>query len=63
MNMVVIEAMINSPRIQRFWMRWPAPGINHPIAGAMTDILWDPASAAFDVAFGEFAIQMITSSL
>jgi hypothetical protein len=56
-----MEAMSNAPRIQRFWTKWPAPGISHATAGAMTDMLGDAAgaplfcvSATIDLA--EFAI-------
>jgi hypothetical protein len=65
--MVVIEAMINSPRIQRFCTKWPAPGMSHAMAGAMTDMLEGADAAVFCASAGvlleEFAIQMITSSL
>ena len=66
--MVLMEAMSNRPRIQRFWIRWPAPGISHATAGAITDMLGDAGVAgAFCVSvavdFAEFAIQMITISL
>jgi hypothetical protein len=66
--MVLIEAISNMPRIHRFWIRWPAPGISHAMAGAITDMLGNPcwagvfgASAVVDLA--EFAIQIITISL
>ena len=36
--MMTIEAMSSRPRIQRFWIRCPAPGISQPIAGATTDM-------------------------
>ena len=65
--MMVIEAMISRPRIQRFWIRCPAPGMNHATAGAMTDMLGRAGAAVFCASAGvvldEFAIQMITSSL
>jgi len=65
--MIVIEAMINNPRIQRFCTKCPAPGMSHATAGAMTDMLGDAgtvaAGASVGVVFEEFAIQMITSSL
>ena len=67
MNMIMIEAMINSPRIQRFCTRCPAPGMSHATAGAMTDMVGDADAVALGVSAGgvldEFAIQMITSSL
>jgi hypothetical protein len=67
MNMVLMEVISNIPRIQRFWIKCPAPGMSHPKAGAMTAMPGDAgvavvfcASAGAD--FVEFAIQMITIS-
>jgi hypothetical protein len=57
--------MIKSPRIQRFWTRWPEPGMSHATAGAMTDMLGEAVvfCTAAEVGLDEFAIQMVTSSL
>ena len=66
--MVLMEAMSNTPRIHRFWIRWPAPGISHAMAGAITDMLGDAGDAAvFGVSavmdLVEFAIQIVTIAL
>ncbi len=66
--MVQMEAMSSEPRIQRFWIKWPAPGMSHPNAGAMTAMLGDAGDASacgvsVEADFTEFAIQMITISL
>jgi hypothetical protein len=60
--------MSKKPRIQRLWIRCPAPGISHATAGAMTDILGEAGCAPFfcvsaTVDLAEFAIQMVTISL
>ena len=61
MNMVPMEAMSSRPRIQRFCMRWPAPGMSQATAGATTAIAVTGCDAW--VVFTEvFAIQIITIS-
>ena len=52
---------------QRFWIRWPAPGISQPTAGAITDMgvigaVSISGSEGLAFAVVEFAIQMITIS-
>src|SRR5260370_9993013 len=38
-NMLTMEPISSRPRIQRFWMRCPAPGTSHATAGATTDMV------------------------
>jgi hypothetical protein len=67
--MVVMENMSSRPRIQRFWIRCPAPGIYQPKAGASTDMVVIGCvvvefftSSVFGLLADEFAIQMVTIS-
>src|SRR5690348_2475782 len=49
-NMMVTAPISSRPLPQRFWMRCPAPGISHPIAGATTAII-PPAATGASVVF------------
>jgi hypothetical protein len=63
--MATIEAMSRAPRMNRFWMRCPAPGISHASAGATIDMGVIGAAVAlilFVFSTEEFAIQIITIS-
>src|SRR5215469_122778 len=56
-NNDAIEMKSSAPRIQRFWIMCPAPGISQPRAGASTAIgVIGVASAAFAISVVEFAI-------
>ena len=58
-----METKSSRPRIQRFWIMCPAPGISQPTAGATTDImLTGSCCAVLDFSVVEFAIQMFTIS-
>jgi hypothetical protein len=37
--MATTEIISSTPRIHRFWIKWPAPGMNHARAGTTTDIV------------------------
>src|SRR5690349_14275735 len=48
--MMVTAAIRSRPRPQRFWIKWPAPGISHPIAGATIGII-PPAATGRALSF------------
>ena len=51
--------MIKAPRIHRFWIKWPAPGMNQAIAGAMTDMrAATPPAAAFCASVGVVFVNL-----
>jgi hypothetical protein len=51
-----MEMKRSKPRIQRRWIRWPAPGMSQPTADAITGIML-AGSTAFVLAIVEFAIR------
>ena len=60
---IAIDTNSNKPRIQRFWIMCPAPGISQPTAGASTAMMlagWACTTLVFSVVI--FAIQMFTIS-
>src|SRR5882757_9887831 len=55
-NSVTIETKRRPPRIQRFCIMWPAPGISQPTAGASTDMTLTGSGVALVLSVVEFAI-------
>src|SRR4051794_40991007 len=55
-NKVTIETKSRPPRIQRFCIMWPAPGISQPIAGASTLITLTGSGVALVLSVVELAI-------
>src|SRR5450432_708039 len=55
-NNVTIDTKSRPPRIQRFCIMWPAPGISQPTAGASTDITLTGSGVALVLSVVEFAI-------
>src|SRR6266852_5013765 len=53
---VTIETNSRPPRIQRFCIMWPAPGINQPTAGASTLITLTGSGVTLVLSVVEFAI-------
>jgi hypothetical protein len=42
-----MEVIKSRPRIQRFWIKWPAPGMSQPTAGATTAIVLGEAAGGY----------------
>src|SRR5579872_2122187 len=55
-NSVTIDTKSSPPRIQRFCIMWPAPGISQPTAGASTDITLTGSGVALVLSVVELAM-------
>src|SRR5258708_22031346 len=55
-NNVTIDTKSRPPRIQRFCIMWPAPGISQPTAGASTLMTLTGSGVALVLSVVEFAI-------
>jgi hypothetical protein len=56
--MMTIDAINSRPRIQRFWIKCPAPGMSQATAGATTDIVVGEAVGVFTNA-GSFLVGVV----
>src|SRR5438309_320574 len=57
--MMTIDVINNRPRIQRFWIKCPAPGMSQPTAGATTDIVLGDVAGRFFATTGSFRVGVV----
>ena len=57
--MMTIDAISSRPRIQRFWIKCPAPGTSQATAGATTDIVLGEVVGGFFAGTGSFLVGVV----